>query len=74
MVISPDEVKLRQCKRFVFRGLALLGLGSFFLLDCLLPLSGIWHTAAMFAGGGALLLGNGYIIYGLLIFSDARTS
>ena len=62
----------KESKSYILRGLALLLAGSALLLICKftsLPLAG---TLAAYAGGTILLLGNGYIIYGLLIYAGAK--
>lgn len=60
-----------ESKRFVLRGALLLLAGSLLLLLCLLPLPEPLELASVIAGAATLLLGNGYIIYGLLIFAGS---
>jgi hypothetical protein len=72
---SPEErKKYLDCKCCVLRGFLLLLLGSLFLLACKLPLPELLRQLCVLAGGGSILLGNGYILFGLLIFADSRNS
>lgn len=68
------DARLKECKRFVVLGLVMLAAGSAFLLVCKITASAFAGLASAVAGGACLLLGNGFIIYGLLIFCDARRS
>lgn len=67
----PGEV-YAQSRFLILFGLALLALGSVALLLCKLPLPEITQTLAALAGGGLILLGNGMMIYGLLIYAGWR--
>ena len=66
--------RYRESRRLILRGLAMLGLGSLLLLACKMPLSEAVLSLLAFAGGCMLLLGNGYMIFGLLIYADARNA
>lgn len=70
MIITQRHIKSRGHLR---KGLALLALGSVSLLLCKLPLAPWLDTACAFGGGGLLLYGNGYMLYGLLTHADDRT-
>ncbi len=68
-----QEERYEKSRRFILRGLFLLLFGSASALLCKLPgLPETLGTFAAYAGGCVLLGGNGCIIYGLLIFADAR--
>ncbi len=69
-----DSRHYTESKRFILRGLLLLGLGSALLLACKLPVPELAGHLSALAGGVALLSGNGCVIYGLLIFAGPRTS
>jgi hypothetical protein len=58
----------------VLRGLVLLLLGSALLLLPKMPVPEAIGGLSALTGGIALLCGNGCVIYGLLIFADARAS
>lgn len=70
----PPPVSLRQRKSrtYIWQGLALLLAGSVLLLCCKLATSAWMESALLFSGGAALLLGNGYMLYGLLHHADDR--
>lgn len=68
----PDSrSRYRESRRHCLRGLGLLAAGSALLL-CKMVLPGFAGLAAAVLGGFLLLLGNGLIIYRLLVFSDSR--
>lgn len=70
---TPLSHKKYMESRFcVLRGVLLLVLGSFLLLTCKMPLPGFLMEILAFLGGLAILFANGYILFGLLICSDAR--
>ena len=66
--------RYRESRRLILRGLAMLGLGSLLLLACKMQLSEAVLSLMAFAGGCMLLLGNGCMIFGLLIYADARSA
>lgn len=76
---EPQEHTVASTKRYhesrfyALRGVFLLLAGSAILLACKLPLPGIMREIFTLAGGGAILFGNGYILFGLLVFADSRT-
>ena len=63
----------RESRRHILGGLFLLFVGSALLLACKLPIQEFAMTVLAFAGGGAILLGNGLVIFGLLVFADSRS-
>ena len=70
-----SDTRYEDCKRFVVRGLLCLAGGSVLLLAFKIPgLPDFWGTLSAYAGGGIVLFGNGYIIYGLLIFAGNQES
>ena len=70
----PDQ-RYEACKRFVVRGLLCLAGGSVLLLVCKLPgVPDFLGTLSAYAGGVIVLFGNGYILYGLLIFAGNQES
>ena len=64
--------RFKESKRYVLLGLGMLLAGSALLLVSTLPMAEGASSVIAFSGGAALLLGNGCIIYGLLIFCDNR--
>lgn len=71
---ATEAKRLLGGRRCILRGFLLLLLGSLFLLTCKTPLPGFFTEILAFLGGAIMLLGNGYILFGLLIFADARHS
>ncbi len=69
-----EDSRLKECKRFVAIGLALLAAGSLLLLMRKLLPEGHFGLALAVLGGAALLCGNGCILFGLLLAADARHS
>ena len=68
------KVSRRQkSKRYLWQGLCLLLGGSALLLSCKIIVHPAWQSALLFGGGGAILLGNGYMLYGLLHHADSRS-
>ena len=62
----------RESLLYILAGLLLLALGSALLLARKLFVTGLIGDLSVFAGGVAVLFGNGCIIYGLLIFAGNR--
>lgn len=67
-----DSSRQRKSRRYIWQGGMLLTLGSALLLCCKFSVSPWMHSALLFSGGGAILLGNGYMLYGLLYHADDR--
>lgn len=61
----------RESRLYILRGLVLLLAGSVLLLGGKYPLPEPVYYAAVYAGGVVLLLGNGCIIFGLLVYAGA---
>lgn len=72
MTPPPAPHRQRKSRRYIWQGLFLLGAGSVLLLCCKLSVSAWLHSALLLCGGGAILLGNGYMLYGLLHHADDR--
>ena len=69
-----SDGRLKECRRYIVSGLCMLAAGSaLLLLSGIAALTGVSFAVAC-AGGAALLLGNGFILFGLLIFCDGRRS
>lgn len=68
------KAHVTESRRFILAGLTLLLLGAGLLLVCKLPVSEAAATACAFVGGALLLLGNGLIFYGLLVFAGAQNN
>ena len=62
-----------KSKRYIWQGLGLLVLGSALLLACKWTASQGLQSTLLFGGAGTLLLGNGYMLYGLLHHADSRS-
>lgn len=67
-----SKAPYQESKNYILRGIALLLLGSLCLLLCKMPVPELLSELAAFGGGLLILLGNGLIIYGLLIYAGSR--
>ncbi|MDL2314472.1 hypothetical protein LJC36_05780 [Desulfovibrio sp. OttesenSCG-928-C14] len=64
--------KYLESKSFIIKGFLMLLAGCALLLLHKLPVADFLGKSAIPVGALLILLGNGFIIFGLLIFSDAR--
>lgn len=64
----------KESRSYILRGLALLVLASLFLLLCKMPVPPLVSDLGILAGIVIMLLGNGLIIFGLLIYAGSRDS
>lgn len=65
--------KYLESRACIVHGLLMLLAGSVMLLCCKLQLPGFATRLLALGGGGVILFGNGYILFGLLIYADSRT-
>lgn len=68
----PSQKKYLESRFCILRGILLLLGGSLLLLTCKMPLPDFFMEILAFLGGVAILFGNGYILFGLLIQADSR--
>lgn len=71
---TTSHKRYLESRFYALRGVFMLLLGSGLLLACKLPLPGLMMQLCVLLGGGAILLGNGYILFGLLVYADSRHS
>lgn len=71
--VPANRKKYMESRFCVLCGFLLLLLGSALLLACKAPLPDFATQLLALAGGGAILFGNGYILFGLLIYADSRS-
>lgn len=70
--MQVKEQKYSECKLCVLKGVLLLVAGSLLLLTRKLDFPEAAGFVAVLVGACMVLLGNGFVLYGLLIFSDSR--
>lgn len=63
---------LKESRSYVLRGVLMLLAGSALLLVCKLTSHSLSSALAAYAGGSVILLGNGFIIFGLLVYAGSR--